>query len=156
MSPRRLVGRATRPIMKRDIDDTIAQRLSLIKQVVENQAVNIGSLVGGTLLSVVLYTQTALAQEGIESAAAEICVDRVASLASLAYYAVALASILKGLYILESPSEGDQSRKEQRSTRSKGLKYIGIGLLAGVIPPIMAAAGIIDVTSCIAPEHVGG
>ena len=142
--------------MKRDIDDTIAQRLSLIKQAVENQAVNIGSLVGGTLLSVVLYTQTALAQEGIEAAATEICVERVASLASLGYYALALASILKGLYIIESPSEENQSRKDERSTRSKGLKYIGIGLLAGVLPPILSAAGIIDVTTCIAPEHVGG
>ena len=103
-----------------------------------------------------IVSQTAVAQEGIENAAEVICVDRVASMASLGFYGVALVVGIYGLYLVILPkTDNDMSKREARSTRRQGLICIGIAALAGSVPPILAGAGVIDLTSCVAPGNVG-
>lgn len=142
--------------MERDIPGTIRTRLHDSHEWLRGQSRTIGSLTAGHLVAIVLYTQSVAAQEGLEAAADTFCVERVASLASLAYFGVALALVFKGMFMVISPKEDkDTTRKEERNTRLMGGAFILGGALAGVIPIILAGAGIVDVTSCVAPEHVG-
>ena len=106
--------------------------------------------------AIALVSQTAIAQEGIQAAADTVCVDRVASLASLGFYTIALASGIYGLYLIILPkTDGDMSKRDARSSRRQGLIMIGVAALAGAIPPILAGAGIIDLTGCVAPGNIG-
>ena len=108
------------------------------------------------VVAVTLVTQSAVAQEGIQAAADAVCVDRVASLASLGFYSIALASGIFGLYLIILPkTDGDMSKRDARSSRRQGLIMIGVAALAGAIPPILAGAGIIDLTGCVAPGNIG-
>lgn len=127
----------------------ITERVRLMARMIARWPLRLAAAIG-------IITQTAVAQEGIENAADVICVERVASMASLGFYSTALVVGIYGLYLVILPkTDNDMSKREARSSRRQGLICIGIAALAGAVPPILAGAGVIDLTSCVAPGNVG-
>lgn len=113
------------------------------------------SAVGG-VLGAALLAQSAAAQEGIQAVAEEFCVGQIASIASIGFYGMALASVIFGLLTFMKPkTDNGMSKRETRSNKVKGLSLMALGICAGAIPPILAGLGLVDVTTCVSPDNIG-